>query len=267
MPVHPVVFVGHGSPMNAIEDSAFRREWQRLGRELPRPRAILCVSAHWETRGTRVTAMTAPETIHDFGGFPDELFAVQYPAPGDPVLAARVRDLIVASGRPAETTTDWGLDHGAWSVLVAMYPDASIPVVQLSLDRGLAPAGHFALARSLNALRDEGVLLLGSGNLVHNLRRMDWALTDGGYDWAERFDRAVAGRIDAGADATLADLAAIDPDHANDGPLAVPTWEHYLPLLYVLAQRRAGDSVSYFNDRCVMGSISMRGFVLAERRA
>lgn len=239
--------------MNAVEDSRFRQEWERLGRELPRPRAILCVSAHWMTRGSFVTAMERPETIHDFGGFPQALFDVQYPAPGEPELAQRVVKLCADAGHRVTATADWGLDHGAWSVLVAMYPDASVPVVQLSLDEQLSPQTHFELARSLGQLRDEGVLILGSGNIVHNLRRIDWAM-EAGFDWATRFDAAITRAIETGDVGATINYSTF----GNDALLSVPTNEHYLPLLYVLAMRRDTDSVTFTNAECVMGSVSMR---------
>ena len=246
----PALFVGHGSPMNALEDNAFTRAWREVAAALPRPRAVLCVSAHWETEGPRVTAQLQPRTIHDFYGFPPELFQVQYPAPGAPALADRV----VALGATHHTAKDtgWGLDHGAWSVLIRMYPEADVPIVQLSLDTALSPAEHFALARALRPLRDEGVLLLGSGNIVHNLRLMRWENT--AFDWAAAFDAKVAERIEQRDDAALIDWRALGPGAA----LAVPTAEHYLPLLYVLAQRGPGEKAAFFAEGVTLGSISMR---------
>lgn len=246
----PALFVGHGSPMNAIEDNAFTRAWRTVAAEIPRPRAILCVSAHWQAEGPRVTALEQPRTIHDFYGFPPELFRVEYPAPGAPWLAERV----VALGAAHGVTPDrgWGLDHGAWSVLVRMYPAADIPVVQVALDTGRSPAEHFALARSLRPLRDEDVLVLGSGNVVHNLRLIRWE--DSAYDWATEFDAKVARRIEQQDDAALVDYRSLGPGAA----LAVPTDEHYLPLLYVLAQRDPGDAVQFFAEGVTLGSISMR---------
>lgn len=246
----PALFVGHGSPMNALEDNAFTRAWRAVAAALPRPRAVLCVSAHWETDGPRVTAREQPRTIHDFYGFPPELFRVQYPAPGAPALAERVVALGAAHG--AARDTGWGIDHGAWSVLIRMYPEADVPVVQLSLDTGLSPAEHFALARALRPLRDEGVLLLGSGNIVHNLRLMRWEST--AFDWAEAFDARVAERIEQGDDDALIDWRALGPGAA----LAVPTAEHYLPLLYALAQRGPGEKATFFAEGVTLGSISMR---------
>jgi len=251
----PALFLGHGSPMNAIEDSPFRRAWGELGQRLPRPEAILCISAHWETRGVFLTGPAAPPTIHDFYGFPDELFAVRYPAPGAPELAQRAASMLERHG--AGLDPERGLDHGCWSVLLAMYPDADVPVVQLSLDTREPGPFHYALARELRPLRDEGVLIVGSGNLVHNLRLADFAL-DSGYDWALRFDALVRGRIEAGDHAALAAYSELGPD----ARLAVPTPEHYLPLLYALAVQDAGEPVALFNTGAVLGSISMTSVVV-----
>ncbi len=242
----PVLFLGHGSPMNAIEDNEFHRAWRALGERLPRPRAVLCVSAHWETRGVYASASASPETIHDFGGFPKALFDVQYRAPGDPALARRAAELAGAQQDPAR-----GLDHGAWGVLIAMYPDASVPVVQLSLDTARSGAFHYALAKKLAPLRDEGILIVGSGNIVHNLGV--WRPGDGRpYDWALRFDAEVRKRIDAGDHEALADHASL----GEDARMAIPTPEHYLPLLYVLALQQEGETPGYFNDK-VTTSIAM----------
>jgi 4,5-DOPA dioxygenase extradiol len=246
----PVLFVGHGSPMNALEDNAFTAAWRAVAGAIPRPRAILCVSAHWQTDGPHVTAMEHPRTIHDFYGFPPELFRVQYPAPGAPWLAERVVALGTAHG--IATDSGWGLDHGTWSVLARMYPGADVPVVQLALDARRSPAEHVALARSLRPLRDEGVLLIGSGNIVHNLRLVRWE--DTAYDWALEFDAKVAQRIEQQDDAALIDYRSLGPGAA----LAVPTDEHYLPLLYALAQRDPGEAVSFFAEGVTLGSISMR---------
>jgi 4,5-DOPA dioxygenase extradiol len=251
----PALFVGHGSPMNAIEDSPFRRAWIDLGRSLPKPEAVLCVSAHWETRGVALTGSAAPPTIHDFYGFPDALFAVRYPAPGSPALARRVASLLESAG--ASVDEERGLDHGCWSVLVAMYPEADVPVVQLGLDTGRPGSFHLELGQQLAPLRESGVLILGSGNVVHNLRRADFGM-DGGYDWADRFDVTVRARIAAGDHDALADYRALGPDAA----LAVPTPEHYVPLLYTLGARRETDAVRFFNAATTLGSISMTSVVV-----
>ena len=250
----PAVFVGHGSPMNAIEDNAYRRAWTALGERLPRPKSILCVSAHWETRGVGVTAMDAPKTIHDFYGFPQALFDVRYPAPGSPSLARRAAALLAAHAPVLDQ--EWGLDHGAWSVLVAMYSKADVPVVQLSIDTSKPGAYHYAIGQALAPLRDEGVLILGSGNIVHNLRQFDFR-AQSQLDWAVRFDREVKQRIAAGAHG---DLIAFDAMGA-DAQLAINSTEHYLPLLYVLGTQDSGDTVSFFNDS-VVSSISMTSVVV-----
>jgi 4,5-DOPA dioxygenase extradiol len=246
----PVLFLGHGSPMNAIEENAFRRGWRETARRIPRPKAVLCVSAHWESKGVRVTSSDRPETIHDFSGFPPELYAIRYPAPGDPALARRTAELLL----DAKPTLDpgRGLDHGAWSVLRAMYPDADVPVVQLSLDTGRTPRAHFDLMKGLAPLREEGVLVVGSGNIVHNLGLVEWDRPDG-FDWADRIDAEVRRRIVAGEDAGLAAWETLD----RDARRAVPTLEHYLPLLCVLAVRQPGEAAAFFNERSVMGALSM----------
>lgn len=244
----PAIFFGHGSPMNAL-GGPHAEGWRALGEAAGKPKGVLMVSAHWETDGLGVTAQERPETIHDFGGFPAELHAMQYPAPGSPDLAARVSDLTGAT-----PTGQWGLDHGTWSVLAHVWPEADVPVVQLSLNRRLDPRGHFELARRLRPLRDEGVIVAGSGDFVHNLRR--WK-RDGGapYDWATGFNEAVKAALVRGDDDALVDWVGL----TEDAQLSVPTDEHYLPLLYVAAQREAGDDVSFFNDVIEGGSISMTG--------
>jgi 4,5-DOPA dioxygenase extradiol len=248
----PVVFVGHGSPMNAIEDSAFSRSWAAVAARLPRPKLILSVSAHWETDGAQVTAMPRPRTIHDFYGFPEELFAVQYPAPGAPDLARRVRALLGTDTVMPDQA--WGLDHGTWSVLVRMYPKADVPVVQLSLDRRRTPAEHYALAGRLAALRAEGVLVFCSGNIVHNLRLLEWG--DTGYDWAAAFDLKLKALIEARDHAALVDY----PKLGADALRAIPTNEHYLPLLYALALRGPAEPLKFFTEKVTLGAISMRSF-------
>jgi 4,5-DOPA dioxygenase extradiol len=236
----PVLFVGHGNPMNSLEQNAFTRAWAQIGATIPRPRAILCVSAHWFIDGVAVTSSAQPSTLHDFRGFPRELFDVAYPAPGSPELAERVAELLTR--HPVHRDTSWGLDHGTWSVLVHMYPGADVPVVQLSLDSARDATGHFALARQLGSLRDEGVLVMGSGNLVHNLARYAWNRpVDPAYDWATRFEQRARQQIERLEFEPLSRLEAWGADAA----LAVPTPEHYLPLLYVLAQYRTGDTVTF----------------------
>ena len=234
--------------MNAL-GGPYADTWRSLGQAIGKPRGVVMISAHWETGGLAVTAQEKPETIHDFGGFPDELHAMQYPAPGSPELAARVSDLT-----GAVQTTQWGLDHGTWSVLAHVWPEADVPVVQLSLDRRLDAQGHLALARRLAPLRDEGVMIAGSGDFVHNLRT--WKRSGGEpYAWASQFNEAVKAALVRGDDAALADWVGL----AEDAQMSVPTDEHYLPLLYVAAQRLPGDDVSFFNDVIEGGSISMTG--------
>ena len=250
----PVLFLGHGSPMNAIEDNAYRRSWQALGKRLRRPRSILCISAHWETRGVYVTGSEQPDTIHDFNGFPRALFDVRYPAPGSPDLAHRVADLLA----PVRVHVDAnrGLDHGAWGVLQPMFPEADIPIVQLSLSVLQPGAWHYDLARQLEPLRDEGVLVVASGNIVHNLRLFKYK-DEAPLDWALRFDEDVAEHIATGHHDGLLGYETL----GSDALLAIPTPEHYLPLLYVLALQRDGDQASFFNDQ-VSSSISMRSVLI-----
>lgn len=243
----PAVFIGHGSPMNAITDNPFRSAWQALGSELPRPRAVLCVSAHWETAAPMVCTADPPCTLHDFGGFPPALFAVRYPASGSPHLVQRVMDL---AGGDVSTNPGWGLDHGAWQVLMHLFPATDVPVVQLSLARSYTAGQHLDLARKLSVLREEGVLILGSGNIVHNLRQLGGDVTP---DWAAEFDAAVTTAIVDGNLRALADYGAL-PGAA----LAVPTPEHYWPLLYVLATRHADDRLRFLTECFDLGSISMR---------
>ena len=249
----PVLFLGHGSPMNAIEQNAFTEQFQKLGREIQKPQAILCVSAHWETIGTHVTAMETPRTIHDFGGFPPELFAVQYPAPGSPELAAETQQLITST--TVEADQQWGLDHGAWSVVKHLYPNADVPVVELSLDRTMSPAQHYALAKELCALRNKGVLIVGSGNLVHNLRLVAWDKinTDFGFDWALEAQAIFNKAILSGDHQALMNYVKL----GRAVQLAIPTPEHFLPLLYTLALQRPGEQASLFNDKTVGGAASM----------
>ncbi|MCX6067800.1 MAG: 4,5-DOPA dioxygenase extradiol [Chloroflexi bacterium] len=247
----PVLFVGHGSPMNAIEENEFGRAWTDMGKQLPRPKAILAVSAHWETMGTKVTAMEKPKTIYDFYGFPKELYEVTYPAPGSPDLVQTVRKIIKMSEVQPDLT--WGLDHGTWSVLHRMFPAADIPVVQLSLDRAKSPQQHYQLGQQLKELREEGVVIISSGNIVHNLRMVvfDDKLK---FEWAESFDKKVSQWI-------------LDDDHdpiiqfekqGHDAQLAINSAEHYLPLLYTLGLKDEGEPVSFFADKVTYGSLSMR---------
>jgi len=248
----PVLFVGHGSPMNAIEDNVFSRAWMEVGRALPRPQAILCVSAHWETVGAQVTAMAQPRTIHDFGGFPPALYAQQYPAAGSPELARLVQETI--KDVRVEGDGSWGLDHGAWSVLCRMFPQADIPVVQLSLDRTRPPAYHYALGRALRPLRQRGVLIVGSGNIVHNLRAVCFEDEDGAYPWATEFDETLRRLIVVGDHEPIINYSRL----GRSAALAIPTNEHFLPLLYVLGAQMAGETMRFFNDKITYCSLSMR---------
>jgi 4,5-DOPA dioxygenase extradiol len=250
-PRMPVLFLGHGSPMNAIEDNTFSRGWRTTGNDLPKPHAILCISAHWETRGTFVTGMEKPRTIHDFGGFPQALFDVQYPAPGSPELVVAAQAAVTA--RHIGVDHQWGLDHGAWSVIMHLFPKADVPVVQLSLDRSLSPQAHYDLARELSALREKGVLIIASGNMVHNLGVIDWNNPEGGYDWAveanERMKEMILSRDH--------DSLIRFRDQGVAFQKSIPTPEHYLPLLYSLGLSDAREPICLFNDRTLMGSISM----------
>ena len=238
--------------MNAIERNRYTMAWEEFGRRTPRPQRILCISAHWYTRGTSVTAMQHPKTIHDFGGFPQALFDIEYPAPGDPSLASRVIDLLQGTAVAADTA-EWGLDHGTWSVLKHVYPGADIPVVQLSIDGTQPLPYHYRLAKSLAPLRDEGVLVVGSGNVVHNLRMAVREAGAGPFAWATRFNADVRSRLVAQEHASLADMAAM----GEDGAMSIPTPEHYLPLLYVIALRRPDDELQFLIDGIELGSISM----------
>lgn len=254
-PRMPVLFVGHGSPLNAITDNPFAKVWKKIGVDLPTPKAIVCVSAHWETKGTKVTAMEQPRTIHDFGGFPDELYAMQYPAPGSPALAEEIAEITKKS---IELDHQWGLDHGTWSVLTRMYPEASIPVVQISLDVGSRPEQHVNLARQLSALRNHGVLIIGSGNIVHNLRKL--STTGTSYDWAHEFDVLSAKHITNRDVMTLANYHSLG--HAAQ--LSIPTNEHYLPMIYALAMTANDDELTFFNEKIELGSVGMRSFIASQ---
>lgn len=248
----PVLFVGHGSPMNGIEDNEFSRRWKTLAGEIPVPKAVLVISAHWFTRGTRITAMDMPETIHDFGGFPKALFDVQYPSPGAPGLAASTAKMI----RSADVILDhdWGLDHGAWSITRNMYPAADIPVLQLSIDYTKPAQYHYDLAKELAALRKKGVLIMGSGNMVHNLGMISWDMMNGGgYDWALELNELMKKHI---ADGNHAAMIRYESLHKS-AKLAIPTPEHYLPLLYTLGLQSAEDPLRFFNDKAVGGSLTM----------
>lgn len=249
----PVLFLGHGSPMNAIEENEFVAEFRNIAKEIPRPNAILCVSAHWETKGTFVTAMQNPPTIHDFGGFPKELFAVQYPAPGSPDLAKETQSLI--TNTEVGLDHQWGLDHGAWSVIKHLYPNGDIPVIQMSIDYSQSPQYHYELAKQIKSLREKGVLIIGSGNMVHNLRMVAWNQMNEnfGFDWALEANDKMKNYIMNGDHNQLINFRS----QGKAFDLAIPTPEHYLPLLYSLAVKDEKDQVSLFNDKAVAGSLSM----------
>ena len=252
--VMPVLFIGHGSPMNGIEDNEFSLRWTQMAKEIPTPKAVLVISAHWFSEGTRITAMDFPETIHDFGGFPKALFDVQYKAPGNPALAMETVSLI----HSAHVTPDhdWGLDHGTWTVVRHMYPEAKIPVLQLSIDYRKGPQYHFELAKELQSLRKKGVLIIGSGNMVHNLGMVAWNKMNEpgyGYDWALKMNDIFKQHISTGDFQPLIHYESL----GKESRLAIPTPEHYLPLLYSLGLKGNKDEVSFFNDKAVAGSLTM----------
>lgn len=246
----PVLFVGHGSPMNAVEDNVWIREWERLGRELPHPKVILAISAHWFTRGTRVNDAEQPRMVYDMYGFPDELYQVRYPSPGAPELAESVRKLV---GAEVQTDNAWGIDHGTWSVLCRMFPDADIPLTQLSVEQTMTSADRVRIGRALSPLREQGVLLVCSGNVVHNLRMVAWD-REGGFPWADDFDAYIRDAVLAGRQQKVMDYAK----HPS-ARLAVPTIDHYAPLLYALGAADK-DTATVFNDARTLGGLSMTGF-------
>jgi 4,5-DOPA dioxygenase extradiol len=248
----PAIFFGHGNPMNALYQNAWTESWASIGREIPRPKAILCISAHWFVPETAVTAMERPRTIHDFGGFPRELFEAQYPAPGSPELAKRIQNLLAPIA--VKSDSHWGLDHGTWSVLCQVFPDSDVAVVQLSIDENQPAAFHYELAKKLAPLRDEGILIIGSGNIVHNLHAYSWgAHTPEPLDWALRFETAAREMILSGNHEPLIDYELL----GKDALLSAPTPEHYLPLIYILALQKEGEKISFPVEGFDGGSISM----------
>lgn len=250
----PILFMGHGSPMNAIEDNEFSRTWKQLGTTLPKPSAILCISAHWETKGTMVTAMEKPQTIHDFGGFPKALFDVEYPAPGSPEVANETKKAITST--PVGLDQQWGLDHGCWSIVKNIYPKADIPIVQMSMDYTQGPEYHYKLAKELAILRKKGVLIIGSGNIVHNLGMIAWDKMNTpnyAYDWATEANEKIKKLILANDHKPLINYKA----QGKAFDLSIPTPDHYLPLLYILGLKQENETISLFNDRAVMGSLTM----------
>ena len=257
----PVLFLGHGSPMNAIEENEFVTGFRNIGRQIQKPKAIVCVSAHWETKGTYVTAMEKPKTIHDFGGFPQALFDVQYPAPGSPALAGEVKDMVHKT--PVGLDMKWGLDHGAWTVIKHLYPNADVPVIQMSLDYSQGPQYHYDLARELAALRQKGILIIGSGNMVHNLGMVAWdRLNDDtyGYDWALEAREKMNTYILTGDHASLIQY----PSQGKAFQLSIPTPEHYLPLMYVLGLAGKEEEISLFNDKAIAGSLTMTSVMIGK---
>jgi len=257
----PVLFLGHGSPMNAIEDNEFSKNWKELGKTLPKPTAILCISAHWETSGTLVTAMPKPKTIHDFGGFPQVLFDVEYPAPGSPELADETKKVIAKTNVGLDE--QWGLDHGCWSVVKHLYPNADIPVIQMSLDYMQAPQYHYELAKELAALRKKGVLIIGSGNIVHNLGLVAWNKMkepEYGYDWAIEANEKMKKYILANDHQSLINYKS----QGKAFDLAIPSPDHFLPLLYILALKDENEKIDLFNDKALMGSITMTSLKISK---
>jgi 4,5-DOPA dioxygenase extradiol len=251
----PALFIGHGSPMNAIEQNEFHNRWIELGKQLPKPKAILTISAHWLTRGSFVTAMERPRTIHDFGGFPSELFAQQYPAPGSPEFADLTKKIVTQT--EIQSDYEWGLDHGTWSFLLPMYPQADIPVYQLSIDYYQPMRHHYELAKELVELRSKGVMIIGSGNIVHNLRVINFSGNAGAYDWAVEFDEKIKAMIEDHNHQGIVEYEKI----GASAKMAVPTPDHYLPLIYTIALQGKNESVKFFNEKTDLGSISMRSFV------
>jgi 4,5-DOPA dioxygenase extradiol len=255
----PAVFFGHGNPMNALESNAWTEAWSSFGNSIRKPKAILCISAHWYLPATLVTAMDQPRTIHDFGGFPRELYEMQYSAPGDPQLANRVKDLLASV--PVGLDNRWGLDHGTWSVLCHVFPEADVPVVQLSIDETQPPGLHYEIAKRLSSLRDEDVLIVGSGNLVHNLHTYAWGRHNvEPFEWTIRFEERVRGLLLEGNHEPLITYESL----GKDAMLSAPTPDHYLPMLYVLAVRRKDDEVSFPVEGFDGGSVSMLSVVVAE---
>ncbi len=255
----PVLFIGHGSPMNAIEDNEFSKKWSQLGKTIPKPNAILCISAHWETKGTFLTAMPNPKTIHDFGGFPPALFDVQYPATGSPELAELTKNIIKKT--EAGLDEKWGLDHGCWSILKHIYPKADVPVIQMSLDFTKAPLYHYELGKELAALRNKGVLIIGSGNMVHNLGLIAWdkmKTPEYGYDWAIEANEKMKEFILNNNHAALINYKS----QGKAFDLAIPSPDHYLPLLYTLALKEESEKVNLFNDKALLGSLTMTSLII-----
>lgn len=255
MSVLPVLFVGHGSPLNAIENNVFTATWRRLGEEMERPKAILSISAHWYTRGTKTSDAKAPRLIYDMYGFDEKLYHVRYDAPGAPELVPQIQSLVPGN---VQIDNQWGIDHGTWSVMVHMFPKADIPIIQLSVDLNAPPDVHYQIGRSLQPLRNQGVLILGSGNVVHNLHRISWDVKDG-YPWAKEFDAYIKEAILSGRHEDVIQFRRAGPSAEE----AFYTPDHYYPLLYALGASAETDGVTVYNEACVMGSLSMTGYLFA----
>jgi 4,5-DOPA dioxygenase extradiol len=259
-PLMPVLFLGHGSPMNAIEENEFTSGFRNIAKDLVKPKAILCISAHWETKGTMITAMDKPRTIHDFSGFPRKLYEVKYPAPGNPELAGEIKSMFTST--QVIPDFNWGFDHGTWSVVKHLYPDADVPLIQLSLDYSANPNQHFELARQLSQLRKRGVLIIGSGNMVHNLGKVAWDRLkdpDFGFDWAHEANYQMKKAITEGDHEKLINFRS----QGKAWDLAIPTSEHFLPLLYIMALRNKKDETYFFNDKAVGGALTMTSVKLS----
>jgi 4,5-DOPA dioxygenase extradiol len=253
----PVLFIGHGSPMNAIEDNSYTKSWRELVKRIPKPEAILSISAHWFTKGTKIMNEAAPKTIHDMYGFPEELYKIIYHSPGSPELAAKSKALL---SKASNYDNSWGIDHGTWSVLVHMYPAMDIPVFQISIDATATPAEHYQIGRDLRNLREQGVLILGSGNIVHNLGILDFSKSEGGYDWAYEFDNHIKENIQNKNHDNIIHYSNL----GTPARLAVPSPDHFNPLLYVLGSTYENDKISVYNDSCMMGSLSMTSYLFEE---
>ena len=254
MPKMPVIFVGHGSPMNAIQDNQYSRSWREMEKKIPKPKAIISISAHWYTKGTKIMNESNPKTIYDMYGFPQELYEITYNTPGNPTLAEEAKRLIT---KPSVFDNSWGIDHGTWSVLVHMYPERDIPVFQISIDAAASPEVHYQIGKELYSLRSQGVLLFGTGNIVHNLRSIDWNMKNKGYDWAYEFDDYIKENIEKGNHQNVI-------NYLNFGvaaKLSVPTPDHFYPILYILGASDEKDKISIYNNTSMMGSLSMTSYL------
>ncbi|TJX14796.1 4,5-DOPA dioxygenase extradiol [Tissierella creatinini] len=255
MPKMPVIFVGHGSPMNAIEDNIYSRGWREMTKLIPKPKAIVSISAHWYTKGTKIMNEKNPKTIYDMYGFPKELYEIVYNSLGNPDLAQKSKNLIT---KESEFDNTWGIDHGTWSVLVHMYPDRDIPVFQISIDATASPGVHYEIGKELKSLRDEGVLIFGTGNIVHNLRLVNWNTGDTGFDWAYEFDNYIKENIQNGNHENIINYQSL----GDKAKLAVPIADHFYPMLYILGASDKADKVQVFNDKCILGSLSMTSYLI-----